>query len=87
MLDVAEKCFYRIAQELINVNKNVRSAFHKYIIKEELEGMEFELLSPVGFLEGIKEMGIVDLEEVEVACLMRVLTKPKLENAIILKEL
>jgi hypothetical protein len=32
-------------------------------------------------------LGIVDLEEVEVACLMRVLTKPDLENAILLKEL
>jgi hypothetical protein len=46
-----------------------------------------ELLSPIGFLEGIKELGIVDLEEVEVACLMRVLTKPNLENSILLKEL
>ena len=46
-----------------------------------------ELLSPIGFLEGIKELGITDLEEVEVACLMRVLTKPDLENAILLKEL
>jgi hypothetical protein len=45
------------------------------------------LLSPIGFLEGIKDLGIVDLEEVEVACLMRVLTKPDLENAILLKEL
>lgn len=46
-----------------------------------------ELLSPIGFLEGIKDLGITDLEEVEVACLMRVLTKPNLENAILLKEL
>ena len=46
-----------------------------------------ELLSPMGFLEGIKELGIVDLEEVEVACLMRVLTKADLENAILLREL
>jgi hypothetical protein len=46
-----------------------------------------ELLSPIGFLEGIKELGIVDLEEIEVACLMRVLTKPNLENAILVKEL
>lgn len=45
------------------------------------------MLSPIGFLEGIKDLGITDLEEVEVACLMRVLTKPNLENAILLKEL
>jgi hypothetical protein len=87
MLDVAEKCFYRIAQELINKGVSVREAFANFIIKEEIEDMELELLSPIGFLEGIKELGVVDLEEVEVACLMRVLTKPNLENAILLKEL
>ena len=46
-----------------------------------------ELISPIGFLEAIKDLGITDLEEIEVACLMRVLTKPNLENAILLKEL
>jgi hypothetical protein len=45
------------------------------------------LLSPIGFLEGLKFLGIDDLEEVEVACLMRVLTKTDLENAILLREL
>ena len=49
--------------------------------------MILELISPIGFLEGIKDLGITDLEEIEVACLMRVLTKPNLENAILLKEL
>lgn len=44
-------------------------------------------MSPIGFLEGIKDLGLTELEEVEVACLMRVLTKPNLENAILLKEL
>jgi len=46
-----------------------------------------EMISPIGFLEGIKDLSITDLEEIEVACLMRVLTKPNLENAILLKEL
>ena len=65
----------------------MRKAFSPYIIKEKIEGMDLELLSPIGFLEGIKELGLVDLEEVEVACLMRVLTKPNLENAILVNEL
>jgi hypothetical protein len=51
------------------------------------DGTVIELLSPIGFLEGIKELNITDLEEVEVACLMRVLTKPDLDNAILLREL
>lgn len=49
--------------------------------------MDLEMLSPVGFLEGIKELGVTDLEEVEVACLLRVLTKPNLANYILLQEL
>ena len=65
----------------------MRQAFQPYIIKEQIEGMDLELLSPIGFLEGIKELDVVDLEEIEVACLMRVLTKPNLENAILLNEL
>lgn len=62
-------------------------AFGKFIIQQDLEGEILELLSPIGFLEGIKDLGIVDLEEVEVACLMRVLTKADLEHAILLREL
>lgn len=65
----------------------MRTAFGNFVISEEIEGTILELLSPIGFLEGIKDLGITDLEEVEVACLMRVLTKPNLENAILLKEL
>ena len=44
-------------------------------------------MSPVGFLEGVKALGIDNLEEIDVACLMRILTKPDLENAILLQEL
>lgn len=87
MLDVAERCFVRIAEAIIGKGISVRQAFGGFIIKEDLEGQVLELLSPIGFLEGIKDLGITDLEEVEVACLMRVLTKADLENAILLREL
>ena len=92
-MDVAEKCFMRVAEALLEHSLSVREAFKQYVMAEEIENTEeeqsevIELLSPVGFLEGIKDMGVTDLEEVEVACLMRVLTKPELENAILLKEL
>lgn len=44
-------------------------------------------MSPIAFLEGIKELGMDDLSEMEAACLLRVLTKPELDSAIILNEL
>lgn len=43
-------------------------------------------MSPIAFLEGVKEAGMSELSEMEAACLLRVLAKPELENAIILNE-
>jgi hypothetical protein len=83
MLDIAEKCFVRIAEAIISRSQSVREAFRKHIVVEAGQ----ELLSPMGFLEGVKALGIGDLEEIDVACLMRILTKPDIENAILLQEL
>jgi len=80
MLDIAEKCFVRIAESIISRGQTVRESFRKHIVVEEGQ----ELLSPMGFLEGVKALGIGDLEEIDVACLMRILTKPDIDNAILL---
>ena len=45
-----------------------------------------ELISPRGFLEGVREVGFEDVTELEAACLMKVLSKPELDNAVILNE-
>lgn len=92
MLDVAEKCFMKIAEAIIARGLTVRQAFKGLILEEPIETEEgesqvIELLSPMAFLEGIKNLGLTDLEEMEIACLMRVLTKADLENAILLREL
>jgi hypothetical protein len=50
------------------------------------DGSVLELMSPRGLLEGIKDLGFDDITELEAACLMKVLAKPELENAIILNE-
>lgn len=88
MLDVAEHCFIRMAESLIEKGRTARMIFTKYSIPEQFpDGTVLELLSPIGFLEGVKEAaGIEDLTEMEAACLLRVLAKPELDNAIILNE-
>jgi hypothetical protein len=35
----------------------------------------------------VKSIGIDDLSQLDVGCLMRILTKPDLDNAILLQEL
>jgi len=46
-----------------------------------------ELLAPEGLVGGIKGLGIDDLTDQEIKYLLRVLTKPELEGAIVLQEL
>jgi hypothetical protein len=67
----------------------VREAFGKHILRgtSQETGEEMELIQPLGFLEGVQALGISDLEELDVACLMRILTKPDLDNTILLQEL
>lgn len=87
MLDVAEHCFIRIAEMLLDRNITTRSVFTKYSVPEQFpDGTVLELMSPIAFLEGVKEAGMDELSEMEAACLLRVLAKPELENAIILNE-
>lgn len=50
------------------------------------DGSVLELMSPRGFLEGVKDIGFDDITEMEAACLMKVLAKPELDNSVILNE-
>lgn len=87
MLDIAEQCFMRIADLLHMNQKTVRQAFLKYSQPELFkDGSVLELLSPRGFLEGVRDIGFDDVTELEAACLMKVLAKPELENSVILNE-
>jgi hypothetical protein len=61
MIDVAEKIFIRMSTALIENGVSVRSAFDRHIQIAEINGQPFELIAPMGFLEGIKELGLDDL--------------------------
>ena len=85
MLDIAEECFIKIAEELIRHQASVGDCWGP--LAEFIEEQGIGLLSPVGFLQGLKDLGLGEITELEVACLLRVLAKPELDNAIILQEL
>lgn len=89
MLDIAEACFIQMADVLIKRGVTVKEAFGKYAIPEMIPESKtvLELLMPEAFFEAIKlELNLRELSDIEVACLMRVLAKPELANAIILNE-
>ena len=87
MLDIAEAIFVRLAELMNEKGRTVRGVFTKFSVPEIFpDRTVLEIVSPAGFLEGMKEAGIEELQEFEVACLMRVLAKPDLDDAIILNE-
>ena len=62
MLDIAEHCFIRIAELMIEKSRSVRGVFTKYSVPEQFpDGTILELMSPIAFLEGVKEVGMDDL--------------------------
>lgn len=56
---------------------------------DEFEGeKDVEVVGAPDFLEALREkVGVGELSELEVACLMRVLGKPEIEHAILINEL
>lgn len=57
------------------------------MLQTEIEGQIVELLAPDGLIDGIKSLGITDLSEKDIKYLLRVLTKPELDGAIVMHEL
>lgn len=87
VIDIAEQIFVKIAHQVVKQGiRNIREVFIDNIYETEIEGQTIEILHPVGLLDGIKELGINDLTEKEIACLLRVLTKPELDQAILVDE-
>lgn len=89
LLDIAEVVFVRMADAFVKNGSTVRETFGKYAVSDLLPDQSnvLDLLSPLGFLDALKnELKMEELSEIEVACLMRVLAKPELENKIILNE-
>lgn len=87
MLDIAEQCFMRIADLLHSRRETVKQAFGRYAQPEPFkDGTVLELMTPRGFLVGVRELGFEDVSEMEAACLLKVLAKPELDGAVILNE-
>lgn len=87
MIEIAENVLVWIAESLIKSGKSLRQIFQQYLITEVIEDTKIELLSPLNFLDGLKSLPDNHFSELEIACLMNVLAKPQLDNAILFEEI
>ena len=91
MLDIAEAIFNMIAQCLMVHNLTVRQTFGGEDIiynLAEFEGEKnVEVMTADDFITRCYEIGVQTLDQIQIDCLMRVLGKPELSNAIKLVDL
>ena len=90
MLDIAEHVFELMAEKMRSQNLTVKKTFGKHFqVLEQFEGEKDVLvLTAQDFLDGLNKL-IDDesLGELEIACIMRVLSKPEIEHCILVTEL
>ncbi len=91
MLDIAEAIFNSIAQQLMIHSLTVRETFGGDDIIYNLEEFEgeanVEVMTADDFITRCYEIGVKELDQIQIDCLMRVLGKPELSNAIKLVDL
>jgi hypothetical protein len=85
MLDIAERCFTRIGEELLKKNLTIRSLFSSGIQAVTVDNETVEMITPTLFFDGMAKLGLDEgFSDIDFSCLMKVLTKPMLDNAIII---
>jgi hypothetical protein len=86
MLDIAEHTLLRIANELKQQGVSVRELFDEFIAEAVIDGEPIEVLTQIGFFEGLAALDM-EFSEIEIECVLGVLCKPQLENCLLVDEL
>eukprot|EP01022_Parablepharisma_sp_SALTPOND_P025583 TRINITY_DN5_c0_g1_i1.p1 TRINITY_DN5_c0_g1~~TRINITY_DN5_c0_g1_i1.p1 ORF type:complete len:942 (-),score=200.59 TRINITY_DN5_c0_g1_i1:2152-4977(-) len=87
MIEIAQKCFSGIAQEMLSQGLTVSSLFKGDVYRKAIEGEEVELISPESFMKGLKKLGLEDLGPLERGCLEKMLAANDSEKGFRVKDL
>jgi hypothetical protein len=87
MIEIAQRCFFSIAEQMAKKQQTIHSVFQDVIFKKTIEGEEVELVTPLDFLSGLRQLGIEDLQTVNYTCLIKVLAVNEEEKHIRINDL
>ena len=65
MIDIAEKLFVKIADQIISQKVSVRTVWNHYLFPADIDGEEYELLAPEGLVDGMRDLGLNDISEMD----------------------
>ncbi len=87
VIETTQKCFLRIANRMFKQKLAVSALYHDVAFSKAIDGENAELITPADFLNGLVKLGLNDLNDVEKACLVKVLAINDEETLIKLKDL
>ena len=91
MLDIAESILDQLAQKLLDNEWSVAQVFDHpkliHVIPEYDGAQNVKAISAQNFLGRMYQLGFRDITQMQVACIMRVLGKSDIENAILYEDL
>lgn len=87
MIGVAQKCFITIAKYMLQNKTTMLTLYQSVAFEKEVEGELTQLISPIHFIEGIRQLGIQEFDNLEYACLVKVLSINDEEKYIKLQDL
>ena len=91
MIDIAEKILSQLASNMIKSKWTVKDVFGQpkelLQVVKDAEGKNVEVISPQHFLGRVYQTGIQALSDLQIACLIRVIGKPELNDFVKYSEL
>jgi hypothetical protein len=82
MAKITQSLFVRIAKKALAKGVSLQELYGPKLIREEVQGEVFELMSSDDFIAGLQSLGIDNLQPLERACLIKVLAVSEDERFI-----
>lgn len=83
--DVAKAIFLRMSNKMVTGDLSVRSIFKTHTYTNE--GVSQELISPMNLIEGVRSLGLMNLNSYELSCLIKSTSKEEFGEAVPFSEL
>ena len=74
MIEMAQKCFLEISKAMRAKQTTMSAIYKSAAFKQNVEGEIIDLITPMDFVNRLRELDIPDFETIEYACLIKVLS-------------
>eukprot|EP00826_Nyctotherus_ovalis_P022284 TRINITY_DN17326_c0_g2_i1.p1 TRINITY_DN17326_c0_g2~~TRINITY_DN17326_c0_g2_i1.p1 ORF type:complete len:271 (-),score=83.97 TRINITY_DN17326_c0_g2_i1:75-887(-) len=82
LIDITKNCFLEIAEYMKQKNTSALALYKDVITKKKIGNTEIDVLTPLDFLNGLRKLGIDDLQSPDYTCLIKVLSMKDAERHI-----